>query len=132
MKNLIYLALIAFVVSGCATSRTTGEQAEKSKLTPGMVKQHIIKGQTTQNELISLFGSPNIITNDKNGNEVWTYSKQSSSADSGSKGFGWSALVIGGSNASAYSNTSTNTFDLVITFTKNNIVKDYSVVSSKF
>ena len=116
------------MVLAFACSSTREEARGQKTLGYAMIKSSVKKGQTTQAEILQMFGSPNIVTKNKKDLEVWTYSRQSSQAESGGS-FG-SILIAGGS--SAYSKTSTESFDFIVTFDKNDTVEDYSVVSSKF
>jgi len=93
-----------------------------------MAKAKIVKGQTSQNEILKIFGSPNIITKNKSGNEVWTYDKVS--IDSRSSGAYGTIIILGTSGAK--SSLSTRTFTLMIEFNDSGIVKDYSYRSSAF
>ena len=112
-----------------AVSCTTLDEApQKSNLTVGTVKTEIHKGITSQAEIVQLLGSPNIITKNKAGLEVWTYSKQSFQAESSRAGAG--LILFGG--AHAFSSASSSTFDLIITFNQKDIVQEYSIVSSQF
>ena len=91
------LSLVLVIGSGCNTN--TVEPVQKSNLTAGMAKREIIEGVTTQNEILELFGAPNIITHNKTGNEVWTYDKVSvekSATTGGVGGFGGGAGADGG------------------------------------
>jgi len=124
MKLLAGIFTIVLAVSACATK----PPVQKSNLTHANVKKHIIKGHTTQAEVVQLLGSANIITKNRSGNEVWTYSKQSSERSSG--GIFGGIGIFGGSRA--VNRSSTSTFDLIMTFDNKDIVEDYSVVSSQF
>ncbi len=123
IKFSVVAILLAGLV-GCVTNQAP----QKSNLTPGVVKTQIKKGITSQAEILGLIGAPNIVTKNKEGEEVWTYSRQS--FDSKSGGFGGGLILFGGSQA--FSSASSNSFDLIITFDSQNIVKDYSIVSSQF
>jgi hypothetical protein len=68
------------------------------------------------------------VTKNSKGEEVWTYSKQSYDSESG--GFGGGIILFGGSKA--FSSSASSSFDLILTFDSQDIVKDYSVVSSQF
>ena len=81
-------------------------------------------GETTQGDILKIFGSPNMITKNKSNDEVWSYSKMSVQDRKGS-----SETMFGGRSSS---NTASQSFDLVIIFNDKDIVKDYSVVSSSF
>ena len=126
MKKYIALFLLSslLVLSGCASV----QPIEKANLTPGMAKTKIIKGQTTQNEIIQVFGPPNIVTKNKSGNEVWTYDKVS--VETGTSDVYGTLLIVGG--AGSRSSTSTRTFTLMIEFDEKDIVKDFSYRSSAF
>lgn len=124
MKKPIYLVLVMMVLSGCASV----QPVEKGNLTAGMAKTKIIKGQTTQNEILEVFGAPNIITKNKSGNEVWTYDK--ASVETGTSDVYGTILIAGG--AGSRTSTSTKTFILMIEFDEKNIVKEFSYRSSAF
>ncbi|MGL4998910.1 MAG: hypothetical protein ACRC5T_08095 [Cetobacterium sp.] len=122
MKKYI-IALIAMVTFvGCSTATTIPVQ--KSNLTFGMVKEKLVKGETTQTQILQLFGAPNLITKNKMNDEVWSYNKMSSvGASTASSGF---------FTSSATRNTTTSSFDLIITFDNNDITKDYSVIANSY
>ncbi len=122
--RLAILMIIIFSIASC----TSLKAPQKSNLTQGIVKTKIEKGVTSQAEILSLIGAPNIITKNRDGDEVWTYSRQSFDSESG--GFAGGLFLFGGSKA--FSSASSNSFDLIITFDNKNIVKDYSAVSSQF
>ena len=124
MYKLITISLFLIFIAGCATV----QPAQKSNLTPGMEKTTIIKGETTQTEILEVFGAPNIITNNKSGNEVWTYDKVSIDS-SASAGYGTLVIVGVGSSRSG---TSSRTFTLMIEFDDREVVKEYSYRSSAF
>ena len=121
---LLFFTVIIYTLASC----TSLKAPQKSNLTPGIIKTKIHKGVTSQSEILQLIGSPNIITKNKNGNEVWTYSRQSFDSESGGQGFG----VVLFAKTKAFSSASSNSFDLIITFDQQNTVKDYSMVSSQF
>jgi len=124
MKKMIYLFVLILLFSGCASV----QPVQKGNLTPGMAKTKIIKGQTTQNEILEVFGAPNIVTKNKSGNEVWTYDK--ASVETGTSEVYGTILIAGG--AGSRLSTSARTFTLMIEFDDKNIVKDYSYRSSAF
>lgn len=126
MKNIkkIILCLCLFSIIGCSSTIPV----QKSNLTVGMIKNKVIKNKTTQNEVLSIFGAPNLITKNKQDNEVWSYNKMSTDASTSSN-FS-TLLLIGGSSAIASKTTSS--FDWIVTFNSNDTVKDYSVISSSY
>ena len=131
MKQILSSALILFSLWGlvsCGVNSykygTSTEPSQKSNLTFGMVKSKIEKGKTTQAEILELFGSPNLIAKNRSNDEVWSYNKMSVQSQGGRTDF------LMGTKAST--STSSQSFDLIVTFDENNIVKDFSVVSTSF
>lgn len=146
---------VLLITSGCvrATSPALpGGSAQKSNLTAGMVKKHVKVGKATQTDIITVFGAPNIITRDKDGNEVWTYDRQSmaSASEVAAWNAGGSATVAGGGivgsspvggmaagsgssgKSSSAGQISSTTFTLMITFDDKDTVKDYRMMATQF
>ena len=121
------IILIALLLSGCNNVNQV-EPVQKSNLTTGMVKKTIIEGVTTQNEILKVFGAPNIITKNKSGNEVWTYDTISVEK-SAEEGY-WNVIV--GGTSGGKSSASTRTFTLMIEFDSNEVVKECSYRASAF
>lgn len=128
MNKITYIIIACLILSGCATFPQSKEPATQSNLTIGTVKTKIIKGKTTQAEILELFGSPNLVTKNRANNEVWNYNKMSFESKVGEDGT-W-LLLWGGSRAMATSTT--KSFDLIIEFDDKDIVKDYSVISAQY
>ena len=126
MRKTVFIALTAFLLAGCGSYKygQNAEPTQKSNLTVGVVKSKIEKGETTQAEILNIFGSPNLVTKNKSNDEVWSYNKMSVQEWSGSTDF------FSGQRAS--SSSSSQSFDLIITFDKNDVVKDYSVISTSY
>ena len=126
MKTLISFsgAILILLYSGC-TPMPNIEPKQKSNLTVGMVKTKIIKGETNQAELLEIFGAPNLVTKNKNDDEVWNYNKMSYE-----KGAGAASDVWLGSRS--LSTATTSSFDLIIIFDDNEVVKDYSIISASY
>lgn len=100
------------------------EYVQKSNLTFGIVKTKIVKDTTTQEEVLNLFGAPNMITKNRSNEEVWSYNRMSTVRKGGYTVYPF------GERASASS--SSQSFDLIITFDEHDVVKDYSVISTSF
>ena len=128
MKKIqILLSCCALLFSISCNSYKYGANAEptqKSNLTFGVVKSKIIKGSTTQAEILEIFGSPNLVSKNKSNNEVWSYNKMSTVNKQG----GTDCLF----GARASQSSSAQSFDLIITFDSNDIVSDYSVISTSY
>jgi len=124
MKHTGILLMTLLLVVSCASV----QPVQKGNLTAGMVKTTIIKGETIQNDILEVFGAPNIITKNKSGDEVWTYEKMS--VESGTSAVVGTAILVSG--AGSRTSSSSRTFTLMIEFDDNDVVKDYSYRSSAF
>lgn len=153
MRTIAILAALCLCLS-CRTSPPPlpAANAQKSNLTPGMVKATVKEGETAQTKILETFGAPNIITMDTNGREVWTYDVQSTSHTSASTsrgGGGGVGAVAGGESSGTLLGagaaagaaggrqtdtgvTSSSTFTLMITFGENGIVDSYRMMSTTF
>ncbi len=129
MKTVLILALVlvCLSLSGCGEVESS-QPVQKSNLTAGMAKKVIIEGTTTQNEILEVFGAPNIITKNKSGNEVWTY--DTVSVDKSAEEGYWNVIVGGVSGGK--SSTSTRSFILMIEFDDNDVVKKCNYRASAF
>ncbi len=123
--SIILISCIS--LAGCYYT-TVPEEMGGSKLTAGEVKRQIVKNETTQAEILEYFGSPNLTSINRDGEEVWSYNKMRYETMRGSEGF--SLILIGGSKA--VSAATTKSFDLIITFDSKDVVKDYKVIQASY
>ena len=153
--KILVLILVCVLAGSCVRARSPKlpySNQQKSNLTAGMVKKYVKVGEATQTDLITVFGAPNIITRDKDGNEVWTYDRQSIASASevaewnaaGSVGAAAAGLAgdtivgggatVGGSSgkSSSAGQVSSATFTLMIKFDENDLVKDYRMMATQF
>jgi outer membrane protein assembly factor BamE (lipoprotein component of BamABCDE complex) len=129
MRFLVVAVLSGVVaLGGCAAYTQRSLPPSDSNLTAGVVKREIVKGQTTQAEILELFGSPNLVTMNRDDDEVWNYNRMSYETSTGADG----GFAVFWSGTSAVSSTTTRSFDLVLVFDKNDVVKDYSVIQASY
>ena len=157
-KGLLKILLLIFLcvsAGSCVRARSPNlpySNQQKSNLTAGMVTNTLRSGKLRQTDLITVFGAPNIITRDKDGNEVWTDDRQSIASASevaewnaaGSIGAAAAGLAgdtivgggatVGGSSgkSSTAGQVSSATFTLMIKFDENDLVKDYRTMATQF
>ncbi|WP_447767054.1 hypothetical protein [Sphingobacterium faecium] len=125
MYTILRSVLLVLSLTSCTSYKYATEgNTQKSNLTMGTVKSKVIKGQTTQDEIMKLFGSPNLVSKNKSNKEVWSYNRMSVENKAGSTDF------FAGQRASQSS--SSKSFDLIITFDEHDVVADYSVVSTAY
>ena len=94
------IALSIALISGCATAPAPVDQ-RNSILTQGNVQMNLRVGSTTKADVLNTFGSPNITTRDASGEEVWSYQRQATVAQSSSSGTYWSIFLTGESSSAA-------------------------------
>jgi outer membrane protein assembly factor BamE (lipoprotein component of BamABCDE complex) len=147
----------ALCVCGCITqpppppplpAQTEQPQDAKSGTTYGTITTKVVKGKTTQTELLEYFGGPNISTTDADGTETWVYESKSSSSTTQNQGaasarvdamslfFGIGGLSQG-TGQGQYQNSGTTTtssknLTFIVKFNPDKTVKDYSVRQSSF
>ena len=74
---LLFFSLLFSISCNSYKYGANAEPTQKSNLTFGVVKSKIIKGNTTQSEILEIFGAPNLVSKNKSNNEVWSYNKMS-------------------------------------------------------
>ena len=116
------MTLFLFSLLGC-----THGMEESNNLTVGTVQKEIRNGMSGA-EVANALGSPNIVSTDDDGNEVWIYDKISSSVSTSST-YG-TLILIGGSNKRRTSQQRTLT--VIINFDENKKVKDFKYHTSRF
>ena len=121
-KLLQVLAAILIVTAVGCTSSKRGEDARSGALTAGSVEMSVIKGQTTQTEVLEMFGPPDILSH-RDGRDVWTYDKTSYDIEQSSNYF--TVIVVGGDRKKTRS-TSTSSM-VILYFDANEVVEDYSL-----
>lgn len=146
----IIIVTMVLTLSGCMSAHQHYEQthgAQERQMTVGIVQKEIKKGMSAAN-VAEVLGSPNIVTTDGEGREVWVYDKISTdvtySNDSGGLG---AILLIGGASggtaggglgsgsysrsAGAQSKTQ-RTLTVVIKFDEQKKVRDFAYHASRF
>lgn len=123
-------------------------QSGASALSYGTVTSQVIKGKTTQMDLIQLLGGPNISTVDNEGVETWIYERSVTQTDVSSRNQSWQAAAnlgaffgqlsagaqagVARDSASSSTVTSFRSLTVWVKFTDDKRVKDYSVRASQF
>lgn len=143
-----FLATITVVTltTGCQTAgehQAAVRDDTGDRLTVGKVQREIRIGMSSA-DVVSVLGSPNMVSTDDERREVWVYDKISTervySGSSGGVnalflGYGGGAvggLGAGGSSSAGASSTSQRTLTVIIKFDKASKVRDFAYHSSKF
>jgi outer membrane protein assembly factor BamE (lipoprotein component of BamABCDE complex) len=132
-RLLAITTLAATLCVGCMQnpppSLGTGKNSD---LTHGNVQLNLHVGETTQTQVLEAFGAPNITSIDGSNQEVWTYQRQATVAQSSSVSNYWTIVLAGGSaKASGFEQTQ-RTMTLIIKFGPDKVVTDFRSRSSEF
>lgn len=146
------VALALFGLSGCKTAQehaadVNAANADANRLTVGTVQREIQVGMSG-GEVASVLGSPNVVTTDEEGREVWVYDRISTQRAYSTSSGGVNALVlvgalagnvlVGGSGGGNYSSgagassTTQKTLTVVIKYDEQGRVRDFAYHASTF
>jgi len=148
MKKIVPILSISFILFNCVPPDPIVIEVpveKEDKLTLGTVQSKIKKGMN-QTEVLEVLGSPNIVTKNSQGNEVWTYDKIGSNQSSSSEvsatygqrqlNQGFWAFLFGGvtssAGASSDRNSESKSLTVIITFDGNSNVSDFTYQSLKY
>lgn len=131
MKAAISL-LFLLILTSCAVSGDKPVTKRNSPLTQGNVQMTIKPGVTTKAQVLDTFGAPNITTRDAAGQEVWSYQRHATVAQSSSQDNYWTVIFAGGSSSAAGFEQTTRTMTLIIKFDENDVVSDFRSRTSDF
>jgi len=124
-------AAVFFLLVGCAPP-TKPVTTRNSALTHGNVQLNLKVGETTQTQVLEVFGAPNITSIDGSGHEVWTYQRHATVSQSSSSSNYWTIILAGGDNSAAGLEQTQRTITLIINFGPDKIVSDFRSRSSEF
>jgi outer membrane protein assembly factor BamE (lipoprotein component of BamABCDE complex) len=133
---LMLIPIILVALSGCYPTSLVDQQkdmnaakGEGDNLSIGKVQKEIRVGMSSS-DVISVLGSPNMVTTDDKRRESWVYDKVSTEAmASTSKGTGF--LWFPADRNAAVSRTQ-KTLTIVIKFDEKGMVRDFAYNTSKF
>jgi hypothetical protein len=132
-----------------AAAPTTGAPAvQASTMSYGTVTSQVVKGKTTQMDLLQVFGGPNIATTDRDGVETWVYERTATQTDVQSQSQAAQGAVslgaffkyvdlqasgsVGRSTSAASTSSSIRSLTVIVKFGADKTVADYSVRASTF
>jgi len=122
------------VFAGCSAARHaagTQEGLQGDRLTVGTVQKEIKKGMSGA-EVAAALGSPNIVSTDEQGREVWIYDKISTDrVQSESSGYG-TLILFGYKGSAGSSSTSQQALTIIIKFDHDKKVRDFAYHASRF
>lgn len=120
-------AFVLVVAVGCQSTPPPDEGAPEKGLTTGVVQREIRKGMSGA-EVAEALGSPNIVTTDEEGREVWVYERFA--RDVQTKDRGYFVFFVYGESSSTKG--STRTLTVIIKFDQQKKVRDFAYHASTF
>lgn len=128
MRDMLIVATL--VAIGCASNEPVTKR--NSELTHGNVQMNLKVGETTQTEVLEVFGAPNITSIDGSGREVWTYQRHATVTESKSRSGYFTIILAGGGSGRSSSQQTTRTITLIIKFDDDGVVSDFNSRTSNF
>ena len=129
----LFISYVA-VLSGCGAAQhaaSTQEGLQGNRLTVGTVQKEIKKGMSGA-EVAEALGSPNIVSTDEQGREVWIYDKISTDrVQTESSSYG-TLILLGARTSAGSSSTSQQTLTIIIKFDNDKKVRDIAYHASRF
>jgi len=140
------------LLTGCKTAQqhatdVQAADAQDDKITVGTVQREIKVGMSSA-DVVTVLGSPNMVTTDSQRRENWVYDKIHTEQVYSSSSSGISTLFLGGglvgnaavgggvgpstSNSAGASRTSQRTLTIIIKFDENSLVRDFAYRYSSF
>jgi len=124
MKKVILAILLALpFISAC--SQPTPERQERESIA---AVQRDVKIGMSSSEVVSILGSPNMVTTDSQRRETWVYDRVSTNVSASSSG--WTLLLAGGNRANVSQNQRTMT--IIIHFDNDSKVRDMAWRQASF
>jgi outer membrane protein assembly factor BamE (lipoprotein component of BamABCDE complex) len=132
-RSLMLLSACSLILlSGCAQKASWHAdevaRSEKQNLTVGEVQRNIKNGMSG-GQVAEILGSPNVVSTDENGNEVWIYDRfYTEQVGSGSNGLTFTLSDVGAGAA----RSSQSSITVIIKYDANNKVRDFAYHKSSF
>jgi outer membrane protein assembly factor BamE (lipoprotein component of BamABCDE complex) len=149
MNKIYFTICTLLILSGCVNAGNNynelNDARKDDRISIGTVQREIKKGLSSA-AVVEILGSPNMVSTDSEGREVWVYDKistekiYSNSSQSGS-GFllgAFSNTLLGGgmsgsgAKSTGASQTTQKTLTIIIKFDAKNKVRDFAYRTSKF
>jgi len=129
MKRSPTLLALALALALAACASAPPEKADD--LTVGKVQGEIRKGMDAAS-VAQVLGSPNIVTTDEKGREVWIYDKVSSDRVDTSSSIGGGIIIFGGGRSSSASSSTQRTLTIIIKYDEQKKVRDVAYNYTQF
>lgn len=130
MKKSWILLIPLILLVGCSRYRKDHD-AKTSQFTLGEVQLKVKKGMS-QAQVAEALGSPNIVTQDKEGKNAWVYDKMSTNVEYYNKSGGFWLILVGNNSSKGSATSNQNTLTVVIKFNDDKEVENVTYHSSRY
>lgn len=128
--TIILTGMGALFITACAYK---GHQLpDPNVLAPESAEMVLVTGVTTQQQVQQNFGLPDYVTEDQQGNEVWTYQRHVTVSARNSRSQSFTVILYTRNGINNQASQSQVSDQLMITFDSNKTVTDYDIASSIF
>jgi hypothetical protein len=133
-RSAVFAAVAVLTVTGCVVNQTQTKPVtiRNSDLTHGNVQMNLRVGETTQADVLDIFGPPNVATIDGSQREVWSWQKNATVTQSASARDYFTIVLLGGSRSASGFEQTQRTLTLIIKFDEHKVVSEFSSRSSEF
>jgi outer membrane protein assembly factor BamE (lipoprotein component of BamABCDE complex) len=138
MTNRCYIVLLALplLAAGCQPLREQAAAVHEAqdagtRVTLGTVQREIKVGMSSS-DVVSVLGSPNMVTTDEQRRETWVWDKISTESVSTGNAGGATLLLVGVSGGNSVRSTTQRTLTIIVKFDSASRVRDFSYRSSAF
>lgn len=133
-KLILLISIFPIYLTGCVGPQEQQQipSTTHSPFTHGNVQMVIKTNITTQNQVLEVFGPPNIATIDNQGNEVWSYQKNATVSNFSENSSYATIILAGGRSTTTGFEQSSRTMTLIIKFGVNKKVIDFKSMTSSF
>ncbi|MHC4974371.1 MAG: hypothetical protein ACYTG3_18780 [Planctomycetota bacterium] len=121
------LLLVAPLVLLAACQTAKREDVGGKNLTTGVVQREIRTGMASAS-VVEALGSPNIVTTDEEGREVWVYERYAREVVAAENNY-WVIVAWGGERSAT---TNQRSLTVIVKFDKKGRVRDFAYHSSTF
>ena len=132
--KILTIFCMASVFMGCSATRhatSTQKGLQDDRLTVGTVQREIKKGMSGA-EVLEALGSPNIISTDEQGREVWVYDKIATDRVYSKSSGGGSLILLWYKGGAGSSSTSQRTLTVIIKFDDQKKVREFAYHTARF
>lgn len=134
MKKLCLYLFILILLTGCTSiqrQRNDVRDTADDRISIGTVQREIKVGMSSS-DVVSILGSPNMVTTDNQRRETWVYDKVATENVRSSSSGGLWLILAGMEGKNSVSSSSQRTLTIIIKFDEQQRVRDFSYRQSSF